>query len=98
MCGGNFFVSVKQIIQSEKKIRLSSILHHPGISLDHINASNDVSPHVQLCNSFPLDDFPLIQFNDSELQIIYFVGGYCSKRIQSPVKCTECLKLFVKCF
>ena len=95
MSGGNFFISVKQIIQSEKKIRLSSILHHSGISLDRINVSDDVSPHVEQCNSFTLDDLPSIQLKDSELQIVYFVAGYCSKRVQSRVKCTECLKLFI---
>ena len=33
MSGGNFFISVKQVFESESKIKLVSLLKHSGISL-----------------------------------------------------------------
>lgn len=98
MSGGNFFISVKQIIESERKIRLSTILHHSGISLDRINTSDDTSDAVEPSDtSFPIDNLPTVQLTESELQVIYYIAGYCAKRVQSNLKCTECLKFFISC-
>lgn len=99
MSGGNFFISVKQVIESERKIRLSSILKHSDISLDRINECADRHEgNVRFAEPFDIDDLPDVQMIESELQIVYFISGYCAKRVVDDVKCTECINFFISRF
>ena len=96
MSGGNFFISVKQIIESERKIRLSSILHHSGVTLDRLTMEDDTSDVFHSSdNSFPIDDLPFVEISESEFQIVYFIAGYCAKKVEKFVKCTECVNFFI---
>ena len=89
MSGGNFFISVKQIIESEKKIKLASLLKHSGVSLDRITASDDVIDEHD-ANVFDLDFSADFEMSEPELQIVYFVAGYCARRLTDKLHCEDC--------
>lgn len=93
-----FFISVKQIIESERKIRLTSVLHHSGVTLDSISKCSDEALDVSETGEedlVPLEDLPTVQLTESEIQIVYFVAGYCAKRVQNNVNCPDCLNFFI---
>lgn len=103
MSGGNYFISVKQLMESEKKIKLVSLLKHSEISVDDLviydaehhdtikNAEIDalveaINEHMEICE--------FINLEVDELQVIYYVAGYCAKRARKE-KCKECQGLFL---
>lgn len=98
MSGGNLLMSVKQVIESEKKIRQSSILKHLGISFQRICTSSmsDESFDETLCAEiFAFDSLPDFQMTEAERQIVYFIADYCSKRVVDKIKCTKCKSFII---
>lgn len=94
MSGGNFYISVKQVLESERKIKLVSLLKNSGISLNSITevqVTTDFNP-VQ---PIDLSDFPEIDICESELQVIFYVSGYCASKLISHVKCDDCLRFLI---
>ena len=95
MSGGNYFISVKQLLESENKIKLSSLLNS-GISLDSLCAVSkdiDVLSKGEVFEFHDLDDE--ISLSDNELQVVFYVSGYCGHRIKMSVSCDDCVSYFV---
>ena len=95
MSGGNYFLSVKQVIESERKIRLSSLLEHSGIALNRITHDTHEDHHETTDTStvFDIDILPDFEMIESELQTVYFVAGYCANRVKTNIICPDCLSL-----
>ena len=91
MSGGNFFISVKQILENEKNIKLVSLLKHSGIQLSSIifSESLDTAP----AEVFDIDDMPDVDVTDSELEVIFYVAGYCAHTLRNTVNCKDCFFL-----
>ena len=95
MSGGNYFISVKQLLESENKIKLSSLLNS-GISLDSLTSvvkESDVTTKSEFFQFNVPDDG--ITLSDNELQVVFYVSGYCGHRIKMSVTCDECVSCFV---
>lgn len=89
MSGGNFFVSVTQVLESEKKIKLVSLLKHSGIALSTIVESNEID--VNSAPPLNLDFVPECDISESEQEIVFYVSGYCANKIRKNVSCSRCL-------
>lgn len=105
--GGNFFMSIKQLLEAEKKIRSLSLLQQEGllsascmVILDasplHSNeaASSsllEVSWLVEFLSAVSLDDLTEVDAN-----VAYFVSGYIGRSISRRRKCYSCKELLVK--
>ena len=95
MAGGNYFISVKQLFDSERKIKLSSLLRHTGIS---VNALSEVELEPEPEGDSGIffidvadDDIPI---DDNELQVIFYVSGYCAHSVTKRINCDECKTFF----
>lgn len=101
MSGANFFISVKQVIESEKKIKLVSLLKHTKIQLDDFifHEEDSTQSKQESCDSLAiyLEDCPMIDLDEEELQIVYFVSGYCGKSAKF-IECTSCRQLFISTY
>ena len=83
----------KQILESEKKIRLVTQLKHSGIPLTAITRT-EMNVTISLAaEPFDLNSTPQIDISESELNIIFYVAGYCSNQVKSRVKCPNCLSI-----
>ena len=80
MSGSNYFISVKQIVESEKKIKLVSSLKHSGMSLSDLSLDTDDKDAQHSSQSWPLD-FDSVEpaLEESELQIITYERTVCSR-------------------
>ena len=94
MSGGNFFISVKQVLESESKIKLVSLLKNSNVLLSSIveGEMSDVTP----AEPFELHDFSEVDIAESELQVIFYVAGYCAHNLIKRISCEEC-KSFIIC-
>ena len=97
MSGGNYFISVKQIIESEKKIKLASLLQHSGIAIDSLTLEevDDDETTSAFEIDLPDDACESVSLSDSELQVIFYVSGFCGYRVKKNIKCPDCLSMFV---
>ena len=90
MSGSNYFISVKQVVESEKKIKLVSFFKHSGMSPSDLSLDCD-DKDLQCSKVWPLD-FESINtvFEENELQIITYVAGYIAFQLIKRVRCSEC--------
>ena len=103
--GGNFYVSVKQILLAEKKIRCLSLLEQQTLLSAATTDANKLSIFNFPLSSIPIADiFWLVEFfcsisidDDvplSESVVIYFVSGYIARTITRR-KCSSCKNLLI---
>ena len=96
MSGGNFYISVKQVLESERKIRLVSILKHSGVPIDSITTASDIDQSVsETLATFDIDDVSDFELLDSEIQVVFYISGYCAKSVSSRMKCHQCVSLLI---
>lgn len=93
MSGSNYFISVKQIVESEKKIKIVSFLKHSGMSPCDLSLVHDDEDSLSSSQIWPLD-FESVEtaLEESELQIITFVAGYVAFQLAKRLNCQECEK------
>ena len=97
MSGSNYYISVKQLIENERKIKLVSLLKHSRISIDSLTLDETVeedyttSFDIELCE----EDKKALTISDAELQVVYYVSGYCGHRVKKTISCTDCVSMFV---
>lgn len=98
MSGANFFISVKQLMESEKKIKLVSLLKSSGITLAEISmASSKESPAINTTNEklfIDVEECPPVTLASDEIQVVYYVAGYSSRKAKK-LSCENCRLLFM---
>lgn len=103
--GGNFFMSLKQLLQVEKKIRCLSLLQQRVLqgasqlflesslpTIDDNATSQDILWLEEYVCTVNLDEL-----SQSDCSVILFVGGYIARSISRRRKCASCKSLLVKC-
>ena len=102
--GGNFFVSVKQLLHSEKKIRYSSLLQQNALlkTVQHFEFDNDIPTDDQNEDCIWLEeilfDVTLNDISQSDAAICYYVSGYIARRIGNQRKCSSCKELLISSY
>ena len=96
MHGGNYLISMKQLLLSEKKIRTISLLKYSNVSLAEIDTISSkcnykTEPEVrriadQLCEQLVMNILPSKKDNI----IITYVCGACARSVIRTNKCTSC--------
>ena len=96
MSGANYFVSFKQLLESEHKLKVTSLLKHSRLPqnlsdvLDFRDSDLNTSPS-DVESIFPLD-YELLDLNltKSEMQVVFFVAGYIGHNLKKKVNCETC--------
>ena len=104
MNGGNFFMSSKQLLQSEKKIRRLNLLQQQALlsaSTLYDGLSNSIGN--QSCSKLDtlwlvsfLAEVDIDQLSDADANITYFVSGYIGRSVSRRRGCLCCKHLLVK--
>ena len=93
MSGSNYFISVKQLLESEKKIKLVSYLKHTKVcphelALEVIDSPETLSNNQMLTNllhSTCPDDLL-----ENEMHVIAYVAGYIAFKLSLQLRCPVC--------
>jgi hypothetical protein len=105
LSGGNYNVSVQQVLESEKKLRVSSMLSLKSNKLGHVAVSEfrsalsddtrDVTPAVDKTD---FADIPqaLLRFSSScDEQVLTYITGFVARKFMQRSKCMSCMNTFV---
>lgn len=103
--GGNFFMSIKQLLEAEKKIRCLSLLQKE--ILENVSTIEKTSGPLLLAEAFLKDEeqmwlkemFANVSLDDmpeADANVAFFVSGYVARSIVRRRKCSCCSKLLVK--
>ena len=101
LSGANYYISMRKLHESERKLRTISLLKHSSITLTKIraaakaysgttNAITLVAESIQaelLFNVFP---------NENDAAIIFYVCGYCCRSLVKSNKCNACKEAIVE--
>ena len=95
--GANYFVSMRQMYESDRKLRAFSLLKYSKISLKEIDnaakatAPNQVASDVILRADSIAADLHLNRCPDeNDAAVIFYVSGYCSRSLAKANKCDSC--------
>ncbi|MEL7309587.1 MAG: hypothetical protein AAGK05_18200, partial [Pseudomonadota bacterium] len=91
--GGNYYISVRQLLQSEKKIKVSAALLHDKLNfqaLSQISESSDSHVVEPLRVSVP--NFDPESLSSTDKNIIAYIGGYIARSLRD-MPCADCVKL-----
>jgi hypothetical protein len=96
LSGANYYISTRQVLESDRKIRALSLLKFSDISLDEIDdILQSENCHSQTDYGKTADDVvDALQFNlfpsASDANIVYYVSGYIARSIVRTTKCDHC--------
>ena len=95
MPGANFYISVKQVIESDRRLKVVSILKHTGIHVSNLDLK-DNEDHLNIeveDNGFILPPINLYESPSptrSEGNIITYVAGYIVHSLCKRISCENC--------
>ena len=101
LSGANYYISTRQVLEGDKKIRALSLLKFSRISLAEI----DNVLHAESCQTHSDDDQTADAITDaltfsrlpsaSDANIIFYVSGYIARSIIRTTKCDHCRESLV---
>ncbi len=106
LSGANYFVSVKQILEAEKSIRLQSLLKHSGMTLteakevfDDADVEKEKQIQEESMKLSSLVEHDCVNFKNVEnddANIVYYVAGCYARSLCKQERCTDCVKILRK--
>jgi hypothetical protein len=99
MSGGNYYVSVRQFLESEKNIRIRSLIDFNKYSVPDLKilGSSKDSSNETIKNILKLLPSDLFQdFESHDEGAIYYVSGWIAATVLKQIDCTSCRELLQK--
>jgi hypothetical protein len=107
LSGANYFASVRQFLEAEKKIRIKCLVKHGQVSLQEVresfresNESDKIAvakDTAVLISTLPTDSLSSrFELEKGEEGIVFFVAGYISRSVLKTVKCDGCIPMLRK--
>ena len=98
LSGANYYISIRQLLENEGKIKCFSLMKYNVLSLDDLR-SDLQSPsqsveYSDLSDCIPSPEEIMLPSND-EKNAIYFVAGYISRSVLNRTKCSSCRSILV---
>ena len=107
MNGGNYFMSLKQLMQSEKKIRVLSLMQQHALLSGSCLKEFDALPLLETSFDIGAEENDVLWLNDvfarvsldditcADANITYYVSGYVGRSISRRRKCSSCKELLI---
>ena len=95
--GGNYYISLKDILYSERKIKALSLIKFNHLNFNESNLfDDDVRSDIDEDVSVFVEKLTFESVCDeNDLNIFFYLAGYISHSINKSVKCLECKSLTV---
>jgi hypothetical protein len=97
MAGGNYHIGYKQILLSEKKIKIISTLMQSSYNVESLRLIKETKKEIDLNAEMVL---PTVQIDTSSLyngeyNILFYVSGYIARHIENTRRCEHCIKIIL---
>ena len=97
LSGANYFISMRQLYESDRKLRALSLVKYSKISLKELDnatkakvvdqtAQDTLTKADTIAADLRLNIFP----DENDAAIIYYVSGYCCRSLVNGNKCESC--------
>ena len=105
LSGANYYISVRQLIESCNKIKTISLLKFSKIGMKELSAaafsfqsSNDSSAVIDVLADKIHESLPISQQEPeaSDLAVIYYVSGACARSVFRIHRCASCKESLVE--
>ena len=100
--GANYFLSVRQFLEAEKKIRINTLVKHTNLSftdackiLTSSKTPVDIQEEERKFLELLTFDFGTEFKVGDEEGILFFFAGFCARSEAKNLKCESCIALFV---
>lgn len=103
LAGANYYVSVRQILESEKKIRLKALVKFNNLSLPDIrkvfisciDLKNQAlqADSVAIVNALPKDLLSSFEMDEDDSTVCYYVAGYLARSLGKQLTEECCISL-----
>lgn len=94
MAGANYYMSMRQLLDAEKKIRVYNLLQSDSSSMwttSKNSSSHATEDHLWLASSLITAD--IFDISDDDSSIIYYVAGYVGRGIAARNTCSSCQEI-----
>ena len=92
LSGGNYYVSVRQILEAEKKIRFKSLIKFSNMTVTEVQlvmSDQELSKAVIILTDWQPADLESIT-TAGESNALYYVAGYAARSLNKKIKCPSC--------
>nr|CAH7769842.1 unnamed protein product [Callosobruchus chinensis] len=100
LAGGQYNISIRQLYESEKRLRIQSLMslksHSGNIPISTFYDSDDNEPTApdNFNESYPFPDIDVSEVDiekvNDEMPVITYLAGYCCFSVLKKVKCDKC--------
>ena len=104
MYGGNRLISVQELTESEKKLKIKSLLklHSDAITVpvkEYLSefAECDNTNKISEEDKLLIEELPYenVCFDETQLPVLLYVAGYAAKRITAKIYCLGCKRMLI---
>ncbi len=106
LSGANYYVSVRQVLEAEKSIRLKSLIKFSNYDIDEVQEifqapdSDSADMITENCKSLisllQAEELSLDGHTQDDSAIIYYIAGGAARSASKQVKCDGCTELLVQ--
>ena len=105
LCGANYFLGVRQILEAEKTIRIKSLVKFSKLSLIEIKDclgnenrdQEDKKNAERLLSALPIEEFNWqLPENKADQNMLFYVAGFHARSIRKVCKCSKCTNLIME--
>ncbi|GBO13031.1 hypothetical protein AVEN_40191-1 [Araneus ventricosus] len=101
LCGGNYSISVEQILQAEKKLRITSLLklHSKKYGSFHLKeflcdfSEKEASVHTSEFDIKGVDFYNFTEEEEDLIPLYVYLSGYAVYKLKPYLQCNDCIKL-----
>ena len=105
--GGNFFMSIKQLLEAGKKIRALSLFQkHDILKASRLSGNEDISSRNAVSSDAVMQTltehlltvavFGFEELSENDSNVAFYVSGYIARSITRRRKCSCCKELLIK--
>jgi len=105
LSGANYYISMRQLLENDKKLRTLSLLKYSHISVKEISQAAEVEHNIEYASEVTAKAEELyadIQWNfvptENDLAVIYYVTGFCCRSLVNTNRCEQCKDATVASF
>lgn len=101
LSGANYYISMRQVLESDKKIRAISVLKYSDLSLSSIdnilsNSSTTIENFFEHSLTLIMPHISLAyDLNSSDSNIVYYVSGAVARSCLKLFKCSPCEEILI---
>ena len=101
LCGGNYYLSVRQVLENERKIKCMSLMKYCALqNIRHTDISGNVSnirdtSLNEICEKLLafLAEYSRPKIESDDANCLYYVAGYVARSVVSRTKCLSCTSI-----